>query len=82
MTFDEWFLSKQGEAYDGMYTFARDAWNAAVEQSAAICDERAMKCERKTVDAEDDAEVTELRSMAWQFSVLAAQVRDTSFNSN
>ena len=29
MTFDEWFLSKQGEPYDSMYVFARDAWNDA-----------------------------------------------------
>lgn len=28
-TFDEWFSSKQGEAYDSMYCFARDAWKAA-----------------------------------------------------
>lgn len=31
MTFDEWFLSKQGEQYDSMYVFARDAWTAAQE---------------------------------------------------
>jgi hypothetical protein len=30
MTFEEWFLSKQGEAYDSMYVFAKDAWNAAI----------------------------------------------------
>lgn len=34
MTFDEWFLSKQGEPYDSMYMFARDAWRAANEQCA------------------------------------------------
>lgn len=42
MTFDEWFLSKQGEPYDSMYVFARDAWNAALsaerEECAKVCD--------------------------------------------
>lgn len=27
--FDDWFQSKQGEPYDSMYVFARDAWLAA-----------------------------------------------------
>lgn len=27
--FDDWFRSKQGEPYDSMYVFARDAWNAS-----------------------------------------------------
>lgn len=28
MTYEEWFSSKQGEPYDSMYVFAKDAWQA------------------------------------------------------
>ena len=42
-TFDEWFSSKQGEAYDSMYCFARDAWKAAQEVEREEC---ANVCER------------------------------------
>ena len=35
MTFNEWFQSKQGEPYDSMYLFARDAWAAAREAACA-----------------------------------------------
>lgn len=48
------------------------------EQCAAIADARAMRCEAKTATAEDEDEVTELRSLAWQFSVLAAEMRKRS----
>lgn len=34
MTFDEWFKSKQGESYDSMYPFARDAFAAGKLEAA------------------------------------------------
>ena len=34
MTFDEWFQSKQGEPYDSMYPFARDAYAAGKLEAA------------------------------------------------
>ena len=34
MTFDEWFQSKQGEPYDSMYPFARDAFKAGKLEAA------------------------------------------------
>lgn len=37
VTFDEWFISKQGEAYDSMYCFARDAWEAAQDVDREAC---------------------------------------------
>ena len=37
VTFDEWFQSKQGEAYETMYCFARDAWKAAQEVEREAC---------------------------------------------
>jgi len=37
MTFDEWFQSKQGEPYDSMYVFARDAWTAATAAEREAC---------------------------------------------
>jgi len=29
MTFKKWFESKQGEPYDSMFLFAKDAWEAS-----------------------------------------------------
>lgn len=37
MTFDDWFRSKQGEPYDSMYVFARDAWHAATADEREAC---------------------------------------------
>lgn len=37
MTFDEWFQSKQGEPYDSMYVFARDAWTSAIAAEREAC---------------------------------------------
>jgi len=48
------------------------------EQCAAIADARAMRCEANAAVAEDEDEVKELRSLAWQFSVLAAELRNRS----
>ena len=46
MTFDEWFQSKQGEAYESMYAFAKAAWKAATlaerEECAKLCESRYM----------------------------------------
>lgn len=49
-----------------------------VEDCAAIADTRAMRCEEKVAGAEDEDESIELRSLAWQFSVLAAEIRERS----
>lgn len=46
MTFDEWFLSKQGGPYDSMYVFARDAWIASQEVEREAC---AKVCEKEEV---------------------------------
>ena len=55
-----------------------DAARAEREACAAIADARAMRCEAKAALAEDADEVTRLRSLAWQFSVLAAEMRKRS----
>ena len=34
-TFEEWFQGKQGEPYNCMWEFAKEAWNASAENSAA-----------------------------------------------
>ena len=72
--------SKQEDDDEPLYDQA--ALDAAVmserEACASIADARAMRCEAKTADAEDDDEVTQLRSLAWQFSVLAAEMRKRS----
>jgi len=81
MTFDEW-LAMQPKGDPTKPITPRMAWDAATraerEACAAIADTRAMRCEEKTVLAEDADEVTELRSLAWQFSVLAAEMRKRS----
>lgn len=76
MTFDEWFQSKQGEPYDSMYVFARDAWNAALgqqrEECALMCEKEAGEWEKhgnETAEDRDDeimsqARCDELRDMA------------------
>lgn len=48
------------------------------EECAKLADARAMRCEKKTELAEDEDEVTELHSLAWQFSMLAAEMRGRS----
>lgn len=58
MTFDQWFKSKQGEAYDSMYLFARDAWQAAQaaerEAIVKVCI-KIMECEENTASECVDA---------------------------
>ncbi len=39
--FEKWFLGEQGKPYDGMYSFAKAAWQAATERSAKVCDDYA-----------------------------------------
>lgn len=60
------------------------AWNAAIkaerEACAEIADARAMRCEgeaQRYIGLDED-EVTSMRSLAWQFSVLAAEMRKRS----
>lgn len=86
MNFDEWMKTRY-PAYrandDSVFLRElRDVWFAATkttfEQCANLCDERAMKFEFKTADAESYAEKTDLRSRAWDFSVLGAIMREQS----
>ena len=60
----------------GLLARVRRVIAAEREACAAIADVRAMRCEAKAAAAEDDDEVTELRALAWQFSVLAAEIRN------
>lgn len=34
--FEKWFSGEQGKPYDGMYSFAKAAWQAATERAAGI----------------------------------------------
>ena len=61
-----------------LHDFARNIAAAERETCAKIADARAMRCEEKTADADDDDERINLRSLAWQFSVLAAEMRKPS----
>ena len=47
---------------------------AANEACAKIADARAMRCEEAQVGADEDDKIS-LRSLVWQFSVLAADFR-------
>lgn len=48
------------------------------EECAKLADARALYCEQKTALEEDQEEVAHLRSLAWQFSALAAEMRGRS----
>ena len=52
------------------------------EACAKIADARAMRCEEKASMAEDTDDANELRSLAWQFSVLADEMRKRSNTTN
>ena len=54
MTFEDWYLNKQGGYYDSMYLFARDAWQAAQEAERERC--RIAACQ--ACSAEDICEVS------------------------
>ena len=54
MTFDEWFQSKQGEPYDSMYVFAKDAWNAARKDAFQRAAERARDLGKELAELNDD----------------------------
>lgn len=55
----------------------RQADRKAKLECAEICEARAIECARKINHDEDSYESTTLRSMAWQFSVLANKIRAT-----
>lgn len=65
-----------------------DIWRKAVEWEreacAQIADARAMRCEDMAQGyiGLDEDEVASLRSLAWQFSVLAAEMRKRSNKQN
>jgi hypothetical protein len=67
-------LEPHAQKWAWLYPFAREIERLATENAASICDERAEKCALKagTADSED---AIELKSNAWQFSVLAADIR-------
>ena len=48
------------------------------ESCAKVCDERAEKCAAKADVTDDQDDRTELKANAWQFSVLAAEIRKRS----
>lgn len=48
------------------------------EHCAKVCDERAEKCAAKAEETDDQDDRTELKANAWQFSVLAAEIRKRS----
>lgn len=45
------------------------------ERCAKICEQRAQRCEAMARDADDQDDVSELRSLAWQFNELARAIR-------
>ena len=61
--------------WDGLEPFAREVERRAIEKAARVCDERAEKFALKA-DMADSEDVTELKANAWQFSVLAAEIRE------
>lgn len=63
MTFDEWFQSKQGEPYDSMYVFAKDAWAAARKDAFAVAAEHAKR-HGKTLSVINDNEAMEFAGKA------------------
>jgi len=48
------------------------------ESCAKVCDERAEKCAAKLETTDDQDDRTELKANAWQFSVLASEIRTRS----
>lgn len=66
------------EQYRMDWKLWKDAATAEREACARIADAKAMRCEEKVAGAEDEDESIELRSLAWQFSVLAAEIRERS----
>lgn len=77
MTFDEWKQTRLPLADYGKATLVREAWEAATERAAQICDERAKRCAKQASEVWRDVEdVIELKAMAWQFSVLADNIRE------
>jgi DNA-binding LytR/AlgR family response regulator len=82
MTLEEWSAINGLQHWNSSaITMIEDAWRsadrAAREECAEICDDRAMECEIKTESESDEDEITELRSLAWQFAVLASRIRET-----
>ena len=49
--------------------------NVGKNWAAEVCDKRAEKCAAKADTTDDIDDRTELKANAWQFSVLAAEIR-------
>ena len=45
------------------------------ERCAQVCDERANRCAAKADTTDDKDDINELKTLAWQFSVLADEIR-------
>lgn len=75
MTFDEWFLSKQGEPYDSMYVFARDAWIASQGVEREAC---AKVCEKEAVQIVIDGPEERAYNNAVSDCVSAIRARGTN----
>lgn len=52
------------------------------EACAKVCEERTEKCATKADVTDDEDDRTELKANAWQFSVLAAEIRMRSNSAN
>jgi hypothetical protein len=70
-------LSSADERLSAIQALYERTRRETAEECAAICDDRAMECEIKTESESDEDEITELRSLAWQFAVLASRIRET-----
>jgi hypothetical protein len=71
---DEWFK----DSAPNFEMFAKMVRTEEREECARVCDERAEKCSVKLETTDDQDDRTELESLAWQFSVLAAEIRKRS----
>ena len=49
--------------------------NVGLNWAAEVCDKRSAMCAEKASKTDDSEDDTELKSLAWQFSVLAAEIR-------
>lgn len=60
---------------DKLIKFAELIAAAERERCAGVCDARAKKCEVKLETIYDKDDMEELKANAWQFSVLAGEIR-------
>lgn len=71
-------LEQAADRIDALESALNVIWNAVKlerEACAKICDDRASACETRLEKTDDEDDRTELKANAWQFSVLAAEIR-------